>query len=117
MTTALAPERVVYVRFALPNELVQGVRFEREVEQLTLRTRVRKRLRVRPAPFGEMTLPVKLVRTAYDAKHNQPASGVEFVDLDPAVREELHRFVHVLQLNELRERADARRYYRNLNRA
>ncbi len=77
---------------------------------------MRKRLRVPPAPFGEMRLPVKLVTTA-PADHGQAAvSGVEFVGLDPALREELHRFVHVLQLNELRARADARRYYRDLNR-
>jgi c-di-GMP-binding flagellar brake protein YcgR len=107
---------IAYVRFSLPNELVGDVRFEREVEQRTLRGRIRKRLRVPPAPFGEMTLPVKLVSTQHDAKHHKPASGVEFVNVPPALREELHRFVHVLQLNELRQRADGWQRMRDLNR-
>lgn len=106
---------VAYVRFALPNHLVGDVRFEREVEERTLRGRYSKRLRVPPAPFGEMTLSVKLVSTAHDPKHHKPASGVEFVNLPASLREELHRFVHVLQLNELRQRADSRRHYRELN--
>lgn len=107
---------IAFVRFALPNELVGDVRFEREVEQRTLRGRVRKRLRVAPAPFGEMTLPVKLVSTEHDAKFHKPATGVEFVNVPPSLREELHRFVHVLQLNELRQRADTWQRYRDLNR-
>jgi c-di-GMP-binding flagellar brake protein YcgR len=107
---------IAYVRFALPNELLGDVRFEREVEQRTLRGRVRRRMRVPPAPFHEMTLPVKLVSTQHDVKHHKPATGVEFVDVPPGVREELHRFVHVLQLNELRQRADSWQRYRDMNR-
>ncbi len=110
---ALLPGQMAFVRFALPNELLRDVRFEREVVQRTLRGPVRKRLKVGPAPFGEMTLPVKLVDSEHDPKHRKPASRVEFVNLAPALREELHRFVHVLQLNELRARADARRLYRS----
>ncbi len=34
-----AGQRIAYVRFALPNELVRDVRFEREVVQRTLRGR------------------------------------------------------------------------------
>ncbi len=96
------------LRFTLPERLIEGVQVEKEIEQITARGRLKKKIMVPPEPFREITLRAKTVIAFLDVHRGKLMHGLQFVDLDERTAEEIQRFVHVWQIKQLRERAQSR---------
>lgn len=104
----LPADRVIAFRFTLPNELIRGIEVEKEIEEIRRGVRTKKRILVPVDPFGEMRIRGKTVVAFFHPRARTLAHGVQFIDLDDRTREELQRFIHVLQIRKIRERAQLR---------
>lgn len=97
----------VVFRFTLPNERISTLRIEKEIEENTPLGPRKKKVMVPPPAFKEMTIKGKSVITFLNVRRRKFMQGIQFLNLDPRVGEEIQRFVHLAQLRELRDRNDA----------
>jgi c-di-GMP-binding flagellar brake protein YcgR len=98
-------ETVLALRFTLPNELIAAEHVEREVEQMTPRGKVKRKVMVPPDPFHEMRVRARTVVAFFNVPRRKLMHGVQFIDIDERTQEEIQRFIHVWQIRQLRERA------------
>jgi c-di-GMP-binding flagellar brake protein YcgR len=96
---------ILALRFTLPNELIAGEHVEKEVEQITSRGKIKRKVMVPPDPFHEMRVRGKTVVAFLNVHRRKLMHGVQFIDLDERTQEEIQRFIHVWQIRQLRERA------------
>lgn len=99
----LTPKTEVTVRFRLPDEVLKI--FPPGVQEEIVNTPFgpRRRTKNNRRPFEEMRIRSRIAAQLKDW-HGRPAFGVAFVELDVYTREEIARFIHAVQLGELRER-------------
>jgi c-di-GMP-binding flagellar brake protein YcgR len=86
----LPNDRILDFRFTLPDELIRGGET------------------VPPDSFPEMKIRGKTVVAFLDVRARMFAHGVQFIDLDERMREEIQRFIHLWQIRQIRERASLR---------
>ncbi|HET9095740.1 MAG TPA: PilZ domain-containing protein [Candidatus Baltobacteraceae bacterium] len=93
----------VTVRFRLPDNVLgvfpPGVREDIVMTPFGPRRRAKNNRR----PFEEMRIRSRIANRLKDW-HGRPAFGVAFVEIDAYSREEIARFIHAVQLGQLRER-------------
>jgi hypothetical protein len=103
----LTPQDEVTVRFRLPDDVLKI--FPPGVQEEVVNTPFgpRKHTKNRRKPFEEMRIRSRITAQLadYDEK---PAFGIAFVELDVYTREEIARFIHAVQLEELRNRKASR---------
>jgi c-di-GMP-binding flagellar brake protein YcgR len=85
----------VTLRFRLPNDVLRI--YPPQVEEV-------KKLR---RPFEEMRIRSRIASRLED-EEGKPVFGIAFVEVDAYTREEIARFIHAVQLGELRERSERR---------
>ena len=81
----------VQLRFRLPNEVLRV--FPAHVDELKKQRR----------PFEEMRILARVASRLEDID-GKPAYGIAFIEVDAYTREEIARFIHAVQLGELRAR-------------
>lgn len=93
----------VTVRFRLPAGVLTV--FPPGVQEETVMTPFgpRRRTKNNRRPFEEMRIRSRIARRLKDW-HGRPAFGVAFVEIDAYTREEIARFIHAVQIGELRDR-------------
>lgn len=95
--------------FVLPGEFVEGLTIEKEVFKQTPFGLRPESVKTTPAPFDPMRVNATVLSTFYIPATKSLAHGVKFVDVDEVTQEELHRFIHLWQLHQIRLRAEALR--------
>ena len=95
---------VLDLEFQLPDEFLAELQIEKEVVEQTPFGPRPEIVKVQPAPFATMRMKARVLSTFFDRASKMLAHGSMFVELDPATQEELQRFVHLWQLNRIRER-------------
>lgn len=93
----------VTVRFRLPDQVLNV--FAAGVQEETVMTPFgpRRRTKNNRRPFEEMRIRSRIASRLKDW-HGRPAFGVAFVEIDAYTREEIARFIHAVQLAEVRGR-------------
>ncbi len=100
----LLPGSVLALDFRLPDEFLADLQIEKEVMEQTPFGLRPETIKVQPPPFAPVHVKAKVLATFFDREARSLAHGAMFVDLDTATQEELQRFVHLWQLNRIRER-------------
>ena len=93
-------------RFTLPNDLIQSVQVEKEVDEKSPFGNRKKRILVPPPPFEPMNIRAKVVIAFLNVKRKKFAHGIQFVDANDRFHDEIARFIHLWQLRLLRLRAE-----------
>lgn len=93
----------IQLRFRLPVEVLRV--FPAEVREEVVMTPFGPRTRTKNQrrPFEEMRIRSR-VASRLSAEGEAPVFGIAFVEIDAYTREEIARFIHAVQLGELRER-------------
>lgn len=89
---ALETNDEVELRFRLPSDVLRV--FPAHVDELKKQRR----------PFEEMRVRARVASRLADIE-DKPAYGIAFVEVDAYTREEIARFIHAVQLGELRARS------------
>lgn len=92
------------LEFRVPDDFLSTMTIDKEVYEETPFGKRAKSSKVQPPPFEPFQLDAKVLVTFFDLKRRRFAYGMTFVDVDPPVTEELQRFIHLWQLNQLRQR-------------
>lgn len=97
----------IVVRFRLPADVLRV--FPAHIQEETVMTPFgpRTRTKNRRRPFEEMRIRSRIASRLGD-HGDRPAFGVAFVEVDAYTREEIARFIHAVQLAQLRERKERR---------
>jgi c-di-GMP-binding flagellar brake protein YcgR len=124
-------DTVIDFHIALPNEVIEGIFQEKEVDE-PQQTRVprssssrfglagfgksevgrvslgtaKKRVKVKPKPFEPMDIAGKIVIAFYSTRSNRFAHGVRFLHLPKKLEDEIQRFIHLYQLKQLHDRSN-----------
>ena len=95
---------VLLLDFKLPDEFLAAMTIEREVfEQSPFGLRPES-IKSTPPPFAPMSVHAKVLVTFFSVEQKKFAHGMSFVDIDERTQEELQRFIHLWQLNFIRNR-------------
>lgn len=98
------PGSVLLLEFTLPDEFLANMTVEKEVyEQSPFGLRP-ETIRVQPPGFAPVSVNAKVLVTFFAVEQRSFAHGMSFVDIDTRTQEELQRFIHLWQLNYLRNR-------------
>jgi c-di-GMP-binding flagellar brake protein YcgR len=100
----LLPGSILELDFRLPDEFLSELQIEKEVIEQTPFGPRAEVVKVQPPPFAPVHVRAKVLSTFFDREARTLAHGVMFVDLEETTKEELQRFVHLWQLNRIRER-------------
>ncbi len=96
---------VCLFRFTLPQKRVETVLVEKEIEiPSSFGPAKKKKVMVPPAPFSEISAHGKIVITFFNVNRRRFTHGVQFTELEEHPSEEIRRFIHLWQLQKLRER-------------
>ncbi len=101
-----AKETLIGFRFTLPTAEVANVFIEKEVSERTAFGERKRHVKARPIPFEPLDICGKVVIAFYNLRTKRFAHGVRFVNLSKHTEDEIQRFVHLYQLNQLRKRAE-----------
>jgi hypothetical protein len=88
----LLVNREVDLRFRLPVDVLRV--FPAHVDELKKHRR----------PFEEMRIRARVASRLDDGSDGKPVYGIAFIEVDAYTREEIARFIHAVQLGELRAR-------------
>ena len=102
----LLKNSILHLEFTLPHDFLSMMTVEKEVFQQTPLV-CPETLRVQPHGFAKMQIAAKVLITFFDRKERLFAHGMSFVDIDERTQEELQRFMHLWQINYLRQRNEA----------
>lgn len=95
---------LLHLEFHLPDEFLASMVIEKEVyEQSPFGLRP-ETIKVQPHGFEAIRLDARVLATFFEAKRCKFTHGVAFVDLPEKTAEELQRFIHLWQVNQLRAR-------------
>jgi c-di-GMP-binding flagellar brake protein YcgR len=98
------PGSVLTLDFRLPDEFLASMVVEKEVYEQTPFGLRPETIKVAPPGFEPVHVEAKVLMPFFDRDARAFAYGVHFLDLDAKVEEELQRFMHLWQINYLRER-------------
>lgn len=98
----------IVVRFRLPGHVLRVYPEKIEDEIVMTPFGPRRRSRNQRRPFEEMRIRSRIASRLADVD-GMPAYGVAFVEVEAYTREEIARFIHAVQLGELRARSSERR--------
>ncbi|MHB8461298.1 MAG: PilZ domain-containing protein [Vulcanimicrobiaceae bacterium] len=90
--------------FKLPEEFLEDMTVEKEITEVTPfgpRTEI---VRVQPPGFGQFAMQAKILSPFFDKADKRFAFGMAFTEIEDDMREELQRFIHLWQLNFIRNR-------------
>lgn len=93
----------VMLRFHLPNDVLRVFPAQIEEEVVMTPFGPRTRTRNQRRAFEEMRIRAR-VASRLGGEEDAPAFGIAFVEVEAYTREEIARFIHAVQLGELRER-------------
>lgn len=95
---------ILVLDFSLPDEFLAGMTIEKELfEQSPFGLRP-ETVRTTPPGFAPMSIRAKVLVTFFRLEQKRFTHGISFVDLDEKTQEELQRFIHLWQLNYIRQR-------------
>lgn len=97
-------DSVLSLQFRVPDDFLATMTIDKEAYEDTPFGKRAKSAKVQPPPFEEFKINAKVLVTFFDLKRRRFAYGMSFIDLDEAVTEELQRFIHLWQLNQIRQR-------------
>lgn len=100
----LIKNSILQLEFTLPQDFLTQMTVEKEVYEQTPFGLRPETLRVSPQGFSKMHITAKVLITFYDRNAKLFAHGMSFVDIDDRTQEELQRFMHLWQINYLRQR-------------
>lgn len=100
----LLPGSILDLDFQLPDDFLAELQIEKEVMEQTPFGLRPEMIKVQPPPFAPIHMRAKVLSTFFDLEGRALAHGAMFIDIDPIAQEELQRFVHLWQLNRIRER-------------
>jgi len=95
---------VLTLDFHLPDEFLATMVVEKEVYEQTPFGLRPETIKVAPPGFDPVHVEAKVLMPFFDRETRTFAYGVHFLDLETQVEEELQRFMHLWQINYLRER-------------
>lgn len=98
------PGSMLALDFRLPDEFLASMVVEKEVYEQTPFGLRPETVKVAPPGFEPVRVDAKVLIPFFDREAKAFAYGVHFIDLEPKVEEELQRFMHLWQINYLRER-------------
>ncbi len=99
---------MLHLEFQLPDEFLAGMMIEKELyEQSPFGLRP-ETVKMQPHRFDVMRIDAKVLESAFDEHRGTFAHGIAFVDLPTKTAEELQRFIHLWQINQLKHRFDDR---------
>ncbi|MDQ2679403.1 MAG: hypothetical protein M3Y21_00035 [Candidatus Eremiobacteraeota bacterium] len=94
----------VELEFKLPDEFLANMTVEKGVyEQSPFGLRP-ETIKVQPHGFDTMRIEAQVLVTFFDVHRRKFAHGLAFSDLPEKTAEELQRFIHLWQINQLRHR-------------
>jgi hypothetical protein len=93
--------------FTLPSDFIEGLTVEKEVFKQTPFGLRPESVKVQPDPFEPMRVSGTVLSTFYIPSQKTLAHGLKFVEIDEKSQEELHRFIHLWQLHQIRLRSEA----------
>ncbi|MDP9018711.1 MAG: PilZ domain-containing protein, partial [Candidatus Eremiobacteraeota bacterium] len=95
---------VMSLQFRVPDEFLSSMTIDKEVYEETPFGKRAKSMKVQPPHFEEFKVDAKALVTFFDLKRRRFAYGISFEDVEASVTEELQRFIHLWQLNQIRQR-------------
>jgi len=88
----------------LPDDFLAEMKIEKELFEQTPFGLRPESIKVQPPPFAPMRLHGEVRATFIDRRRGTFAYGLQFVEVDAKVHEELERFIHLWQLHYIRNR-------------
>ncbi|MDQ6929079.1 MAG: hypothetical protein M3126_00240 [Candidatus Eremiobacteraeota bacterium] len=92
------------LQFSLPDDFLSSMTIDREVYEDTPFGKRLKSEKRHPHAFEEFGIDGKVLAPFFDLRMRKFAYGIAFVDVPEPVAEELQRFIHLWQLNQIRQR-------------
>ena len=90
--------------FRLPDDFLSSMTIDKEVYEDTPFGKRVKSEKVHPHGFEDFGVDGKVLSPFFDLRVRKFAYGIAFVDVPEPVTEELQRFIHLWQLNQIRQR-------------
>jgi c-di-GMP-binding flagellar brake protein YcgR len=103
----LIKNSILHLEFTLPHDFLNQMTVEKEVFQQTPFGLRPETVRVQPNGFAAMRISAKVLITFFDRDAKLFAHGMSFFDIDDRTQEELQRFMHLWQINYLRQRNES----------
>lgn len=101
----LIREQEVLLHFTLPGEFLEHFKEHKEVSEDTPFGPRTKRIPKPPRKFSEMHVRAKSLVVFFNLPRTKFIHGMQFVDISEATMDEIERFNHYWQLNQLRLKA------------
>ena len=98
------PGSVLDLEFSLPGAFLEEMIVEKEVYEQTPFGLRPETMKVQPPPFAPMRMTATVLSTFYILSERSLAHGLQFVEIENSMQEELQRFIHLWQLHYLRSR-------------
>jgi c-di-GMP-binding flagellar brake protein YcgR len=98
------PGSILTLDFRLPDEFLANMVVEKEVYEQTPFGLRPETMKVAPPGFDPIVVQAQVLMPFFDRDARAFAYGAHFLDLPSKVEEELQRFMHLWQINYLRER-------------
>jgi hypothetical protein len=95
---------VLDLDFRLPDEFLAEMKIEKELFEQTPFGLRPESIKTQPPPFAPMRLYGEVRSAFFDQRRASFAYGLQFVEIDPKVHEELERFIHLWQIHYIRSR-------------
>ena len=92
------------MQFRVPDDFLETMTIEKEGYEISPFGARAKSEKVKPPPFEEFKLRGKVLIAFFDLRRKKFAYGMSFVDVAESETEELQRFIHLWQLNQIRQR-------------
>lgn len=95
---------VLALEFRVPDDFLSSMTIDKEMYEETPFGKRAKSAKVHPHPFAEFKVDAKLLVPFFDLRLKRFAYGISFIDVEEQTTEELQRFIHLWQLNQIRQR-------------
>ena len=103
---------LIDLHFKLPEEFLEEMTVEKEITEITPFGPRIETVRVQPPGFEPFAMQAKILSPFFDKSDKRFAFGMAFTEIDDETREELRRFIHLWQLNFIRNRHNDFEYER-----
>ncbi|MBV8424653.1 MAG: PilZ domain-containing protein [Candidatus Eremiobacteraeota bacterium] len=98
----LVREQELLLHFTLPSDFLEHFPEFKEVSEDTPFGPRKKRVKKPPRKFSEMHVRAKAMMTFFNLPRSLFVHGMQFVDISEGTMDEIQRFAHYWQLNQLR---------------
>jgi hypothetical protein len=102
----LIREQELLLHFTLPSDFLENFKEYKEEEEPTPFGPRKKRVPKPPRKFSEMHVRAKSLVVFFNLPRARFVHGMQFVDASEATMDEIHRFAHYWQLDQLRIKAE-----------